>query len=133
MIIRLTVGDNDFSERITPFFKDFWMRMLELHPDNCFTVNESYEELSAWRQREAKVRSIMNPNNEHVLTDEEKSFVKEHVTKIFGEFVDRWFSKEDATYLKNNLSVELVDYCVDKWENGEVFYWFQHSNQAICQ
>lgn len=132
MIIRLTVSDNDFSDKIQSYFKDFWMRMIELHPDNCLTDRASYEELKDWRARENKVRSIMNPNNDHELNKEEKEFIISQVKRTFGQFVDRWCYYE-SEYLKSKLEVEIIDSFTDKWENGEVFYWFQHSNMAICQ
>ena len=132
MIIRLTVGDNDFSEKIKGYFRDFWMRMLELHPDNCLSDRASYEELRGWRQRENQIRTTMNPNNDHELSDEEKNILIEQIKRTFGQYVNRW-CYEDSDYLKNNLTVEILESFTDKWENGEVFYWFQHSNTAICQ
>ena len=132
MIIRLTVNDNDFSSIVMRYFGDFWMRMLELHPDNCLSDKASYEELSSWRHRENKIRSIMNPNSDRELTDEEKEFLVEQVKRTFGQYIDRWYNS-DAEYLKKNLKVEVIESFTDKWENGEAFYWFQHSNKAINQ
>jgi len=132
MIIRLTVNDNDFSEKIQGYFADFWMRMLELHPDSCLSEKSPYEELRAWRERENQIRTIMNPNNDHELSDEEKNIIIEQVKRTFTQYVDRWYH-EDAEYLKKNLEVSIINSVTDKWENGEVFYWFQHANKVINQ
>ena len=132
MIIRLTVNDNDFSDKIQRYFGDFWIRMLELHPDNCLSDRASYEELKSWRERENQIRTIMNPNNDHELSDTEKAVVIEQVKRTFGQYVDRWCF-EDSDYLKNNLEISIIDSVTDKWENGEVFYWFQHANKVINQ
>lgn len=132
MIIRLTVNDNDFTDKIFGYFNDFWMRMLELHPDSCISESSSYEELRDWRHRENQIRTIMNPNNDEELSSEEKDIIIRQIKRTFGQYVDKWCI-EDAEYLKKKLEVSIIDSATDKWENGEVFYWFQHANKVINQ
>ena len=129
MIIKLTVRDNDFSNVIETFFKDFVLRMFELHPDCCINEND-YEALREWRKRDTEIRRLLNPNNDISLTNKDKQTIINQVKYVFKAYVERWF-KNDSQYLMEKLEVEIVDSVTDKWENGEAFYWFQHAGIAI--
>lgn len=129
MIIKMTVRDNDFSPIIEGFCRDFIVRMYELHPDCCINEND-YEALKAWRKRDVKIRKLLNPNNDIVLTEEDKETIINQVKYVFGLYVKKWCYK-DSEYLIERFEVSIIDSVEDKWENGEMFYWFQHAGKTI--
>jgi hypothetical protein len=42
-------------------------------------------------------------------------------------------NKDDLPYLKQSLKVKIIESVEDKWENGEVVYWLQHSGAVVKQ
>lgn len=132
MIIRLTVNDNDYSEQIALYFKDFIMRMYELHPDNCFTIDDDPREIMAWRKREFVMRKLLNPNNDIIWDETNKNAIINQVKRTFHSFLEVHLP-DDIEYLERNLEVDVIAQLKDEWENGEVFYWLQHAGVAINQ
>lgn len=94
--------------------------------------NMDYEKLSMYRKRSNEIRSLFNPNNDIVLTKEVKESIKKIVKEGFNTFVMK-NNPKNAEYLKKNVQIDVLSRMEDKWENGEVFYWFQHSDKFLCQ
>lgn len=133
MIIRLTVKDNDFSEQIEEYMKNFILYIRELMPEQDLGDNPIFEDVYAWRLRDKRISAIFNPNITSVLTQKDKVFIINQVKKTFGFFCENRFDTDTAEYLKKRVDVRVLSRMEDKWENGEVFYWFQHSNKFINQ
>lgn len=131
MIIKLTVNDNDFQDTMKEFLREFYMRVLELSLDSRIDEGD-VEAIREWRNREKKLREILNPNTSEEISEEDKEYLIAQIHKVFGHLVDNRHP-DNSEYLKENLEVSIIESCTDKWENGEVFYWFQHSGAILCQ
>ena len=64
-------------------------------------------------------------------TDGKIDQLSKQIKYTFGVFADYHFDKETAKYLKNHLSIKILVRVEDKWENGEVYYWFQHADNYL--
>ena len=131
MIIRLTVEDNDFTEQIERYMKNFVLYIREMMPEQDLGENPTFEQVYAWRLRDKKINSIMNPNITSTLTDKDKKYIVQQVKNTFATFCDNHFDEDTAEYLKKKLDVRVLSRMEDKWENGEVLYWFQHADKYI--
>ena len=133
MIIKMTVKDNDFGNLMSGFVLNLGIRISQL-PLNI-------KELDGERQleiiKELKMLDrLLNPNITEQHTDEEKKLLVKRITEVFSEYVNKPYvcgDEDTAAYLIRNFKVEIVNSMEDKWENGEMFYWFQHSRTVINQ
>ena len=131
MIIRLSVNDNDFTQQIEPYVKNFVCYIRELMPEQDLGESPTFEEVYNWRQRYKEINRLMNPNSSVVLTDKEKRVIVSQIKRTFGVYCDNHFDKDTANYLKKGLNVKVLTRIEDKWENGEAIYWFQHADKYI--
>ena len=131
MIVRLSVNDNDFTQQIEPYVKNFVCYIRELMPEQDLGENPTFEEVYNWRQRDKEINRLMNPNSSVVLTDKEKKVIVSQIKRTFGVYCDNHFDKDTANYLKKELNIKVLTRIEDKWENGEAIYWFQHADKYI--
>lgn len=131
MIIRLSVNDNDFTQQIEPYVKNFVCYIRELMPEQDLGENPTFEEVYAWRLRDKRINGIMNPNITATLTDKDKKYIVQQVKNTFATYCDNHFDTDTSEYLKKNLNVKVLNRIEDKWENGEALYWFQHADKYI--
>ena len=131
MIIGLSVNDNDFTQQIEPYVKNFVCYIRELMPEQDLGENPTFEEVYNWRQRDKEINRLMNPNSSVVLTDKDKRVIVSQIKRTFGVYCDNHFDKDTANYLKKGLNVKVLTRIEDKWENGEAIYWFQHADKYI--
>lgn len=131
MIIRLSVNDNDFTQQIEPYVKNFVCYIRELMPEQDLGENPTFEEVYNWRQRDKEINRLMNPNSSVVLTDKDKRIIVSQIKRTFEVYCDNHFDKDTANYLKKGLNVKVLTRIEDKWENGEAIYWFQHADKYI--
>lgn len=130
MIIKMTVNDNDFGEIIEDFGRNLSMNVLR-YPDNIETLDSSIQ-ISILREINL-VDKLLNPNVTEEHTEEEIQLIKKRVKDSFALFIHKRVSEDTARYLIDNFQVDIVKSMEDKWENGEMFYWFQHSEVCIGQ
>lgn len=85
---------------------------------------------------------IMNLlNKETYPTLEEGTKIVNRVKEGFAEYLDEYclyitgldLSDEEKTWLKENLGVNLAREVPDQEENGNSWYWMQHSGQWFNQ
>lgn len=132
MIIRMTVNDNDFGEILENFAKNLSSRITKI-PRNIENM-EPDEQLARLRELKQLDR-LLNPNVTANHTEEEKALICDKVREAFDEYVSS-IKRLDAytiLYLSERFSAEIITSMEDKWENGEVVYWFQHSGKWISQ
>ena len=80
-------------------------------------------------------------NKESYPTLEEGTKIVTRVKAAFAEYLDEYceyitgleLSEEDKQYMKDNLSINLAREVPDKEENGNSWYWMQHSGQWFNQ
>ena len=130
MIIRLTVQDNDFTGMIRHYMDNFMLYLRTYMPE-FEKFWESKEHTRNMYKMEKEISRLMNPNSDIVLTEKDKKIIIERIKYTFGVYVDNHFDSETSEYLKNNLAVKVLTRMEDKWENGEVYYWFQHADSYI--
>lgn len=132
MIIRMTVNDNDFGNFMV---MDDFVKNLTLY---TFKVPEDIEQYDSETQialiREVMhVDKLLNPNVTEEWTKEDRVLIEKRVKDAFSLFLKGKVKEDTRNYLANHFQVRVVDYVEDKWENGEMYYWFQHSGMYICQ
>ena len=130
MIIRLTVHDNDFGDLMDMFVRNLFSKMTNF-PSNIEELDVE-NQLNFFREQKVVFR-LLNPNATESHTEEEKTFLIKRVKESFKEFVEKHADSSTADYLSKGLEVEIVNSMEDKWENGEVWYWFQHSGEFLNQ
>lgn len=130
MIIRMTVNDNDFGN-----FMDDFVKNLTLY---TFKVPEDIEQYDS-ETRIAIIREVMhvdkllNLNVTEEWTKDDRVLIVKRVKDAFSLFLKVKAEENTRNYLASHFQVRVVDYVEDKWENGEMYYWFQHSGMYICQ
>ena len=133
MIIRITVNDNDFYYVMLGFMKSMW----NFKRSNKAVEDMTTEEIEACANYildHENIMQLINPNNDKKLTPEEEQTLIKYLHKRFAEYVET-IDKEANTkeYLKRNLEIKIQKSFTDKWENGEAFYWLQHSHTIVNQ
>ena len=122
MIIQMTFNDNDFTDILFRFSKNMYINLTD-----GINMDASKEEIRTYIE-------LLNPNIGKKLTDEEKKKIKKRCEKMIEEFIICCTeNRDDLPYLKQALKVKIIDSVEDKWENGEVVYWLQHSGAVVKQ
>lgn len=132
MIFRITVNDNDF----TVYLKEFAGNLFDrLYFAKNKTGDMSYSE---WYKKcyisKKEIQKLMNPNITSSLTNSDKLLLCEAVSLEWCDYVNS-LGKDDITkeYLKSHFTVSVSFKFVDKWENGEVVYYFTTNQKWILQ
>ena len=138
MIIRLTLGDNDFTDKLERFADNLFSRLFW---DPRLRVN--YDKLREQYSRDAildmfteenKIQDILNPNITESLTTEQKGVLKATTILRWNSFVDSLdIDTHTKAYLKKNFKVSFSFSFKDKWENGEAVYYFTTAKKWISQ
>lgn len=125
MIIRLTVNDNDFYLEIMRFMQSMWV----FRERKTLSVSEQIGEYD----RHFRVTNLINPNNDKTLTEKDKNLIITYLKEQFIKYANSNIKEDDRKYLIESLEIKVLKTFTDKWENGEAFYWLQHSNKVINQ
>lgn len=138
MIIRMTLSDNDFTQEIEKFAKNLFDR-LYWGKDVSFYDNDYNKWYQAYKVQE-ELQKLLNPNITDSLTDEDKTTIRAKVFLEWWDFVDGLNFKKYSTdeerlkkYLKKDFECSIGYDFKDKWENGEVVYYFTTNNKYITQ
>jgi len=130
MIIRLTVNDNDFYYELKGFCKNLSSQIARLPKDiESMDVTKQLDIIRESR----KIDKLLNPNVTENHTEEEKELLIRKTKDAFAMYVKNACKEDTADYLIEKFEVEILDTMEDKWENGEAFYWFQHSGVVLNQ
>lgn len=117
MVIKFTVRDNDYW-RVMDSFSNLFSSALARELPN---------------EESDRVFKLLNPNLTKSYTEEDKTFLITEIKKMFKNFVESRVDAEASEYLTDNFEVEIITSVEDKWENDEMYYWFQHSDTVINQ
>ena len=128
MIIKATFHDNDYKNVLEGFFNKGLYLML------CYVkegLTDSVEDTTLY------VRYSTTIDKYCKMIQDEKIFEKRlqqdlinMIGDAFNKYIDEMYS-EHSKYLKENLEIEILDSVSDKWENGEVLYFFPMHNKYI--
>lgn len=129
MIIRATFHDNDFQNVLEGFFNKGLYLML-CHIKNGLT--DSNEDTMLYVRYSTLIDKYCK------MIQDEKIFSKDtqqDFVNMLGEAFDKYIEQnysDNAEYLKENLELEIINSVKDKWENGEVLYFFpMHEKYVI--
>lgn len=125
MIIRVTVNDNDFYLEIMKFMQSMW----SFRDHKTLSVSEQIGEYD----RHFRVINLINPNNDKALTEKDKNSIITYLKEQFVKYANSNIKEDDRKYLIESLEIKILKTFTDKWENGEAFYWLQHSNKIVNQ
>lgn len=129
MVIKFTVSDNDYYFCLQSFIKSL-VRGSGLHPSKFNTMEEFFEAEDAYN----RFMKLLNPNNDNKLTDSDKDFILGYIRDRFDKFLKRSnYDETEHNLLMRDFKVNVQNSFVDRWENGESFYWLQHSGTIINQ
>ena len=127
MILRITVGDNDFTEELENFASDLDMYEYtrKLAAEGC-----SGDTLYDYIKSEERFRELFYQTEKY--TPELAAELCEHIKKNWELWVTKcmkdheWWSDDDKVhireYLIRDFSVKFQKSLTPKWENGEVVY-----------
>lgn len=138
MIIKMTVHDNDFTEKIENFCKNLLADILYGEDENYdkMTIEEKFN----WWQQRTMIQTLMNPNNDDSLTHSQRFIICEEVKKLWHKYVDNHRMSCNShdeyrvkQYLKKAFRVQINYQMNDRWENGETVYYFTTNQKFITQ
>lgn len=118
-IIRITVGDNDFTEWLEEFAKD--MSAVRAYLKRVDEKDASLDEQRSMIVELDRFRELFY--NTESYTPELLEELKQLITKNWGKFV-RGKTKEaqQIEYLIKNFNIRIQKTFVPRWLNGEVVF-----------
>lgn len=133
MIIRMTVEDNDFTEMLEDFATDL-RKLFFQETKSSYENDYNPEILRQLIEAEETIRQTLWAESVKEVTDEGKTLLKARLHIMWGRYVDSG-EQEDGVkdYLKRDFKVDLSFNFEDKWENGEVVYYFTTADKWISQ
>lgn len=130
MIIRATFNDNDFTQVLEQFFEQP-LFLGVLYCLNKWKDNTYIETLKKYRDTQVEMESYL-----HIIQDE-KQFTpnkRGRFILVLRESIKDWLKDiypDDFDYLSKELRVEFISSVTDKWQNGEVVYYFPTTGKYI--
>jgi hypothetical protein len=138
MIIRIDFKDNDYQELVEKYLKLFNLNILydlSVQLDkkisvSCIKAYENAQEKSNW---------ILNPNIAYTVIEYDYDWLRERIKASLKEYLLRnprldELSKEYIEkHFIEEMDISFPRAFYDKWENGEVGYWFSHSGTTVIQ
>lgn len=145
MIIALTIRDNDFSELFEKYLKNFrkniTLDLTDQRDKELAKTNQLADCRDIFLNCEKTLKNVeylLNPNNDLNYTKERLDFLESRIRTSFEYFTTHYLTvvdgnTDDLSYVMKNLSITFPDYLIDKWENGEKFYYLLHSGVVVNQ
>ena len=128
MIIRMSVEDNDYFYVLTTFIKHVFQSSMGSR------LSDTMQEYIQMDIEFENLMKLLGPNVDKTLNTTEKAFIIDYISQRFKKFVKKTVSLvDDHDRLIRDFDVQILESFTDKWENGEAFYWFQHSRVVINQ
>lgn len=138
MIIRIDFKDNDYQELVENYLKRFNLNVLydlSVQLDkkisvSCIKAYENAQEKSNW---------ILNPNIAYTVIEYDYDWLRKRIKASLKEYLLRnprldELSKEYIEkHFIEEMDISFPKAFYDKWENGEVGYWFSHSGTVVIQ
>ena len=128
MIIRFTVNDNDYKEVIEKFFNKGLYLMLGYVKKG---LTDSEHDMTLYVRYSTlidKYCKMIQDGKPFIINDANDLVFM--LKDAFSKYLDE-INFEAKDYLKENLDISIVDSVKDKWENGEVLYFFPMHDKYI--
>lgn len=126
MIIKATLHDNDYKWLLEDFFKRFKFDHYGYHI-------RKIKDLREFRDRKVEADDLFEKvfYNARELTKKEALTFTKIVKTSFESYIKDYCSHDCIDYCINNLDIKLRKTCSDKWENGEVLYYFINQDKYL--
>lgn len=129
MIIKFTFNDNDFTHILENFFSEQNSNSIMYYLKR-FEKDDDIETLKNYRKYSNLIREYANKVSENTINDVEiAEFIKILKDSITDYISDKY--KENLEYLSKSLNISIQKSLTDKWENGEVVYYFIRCDKYI--
>ncbi len=140
MIIRIDFKDNDYQELVENYLKKFNRNILY----DLSVLLDDKEKISAscvkaYENAQEKSNCILNPNIDYKMTADDYDWLRERIKASLKEYLLRnprldELSKEYIEkHFIEEMDISFPRAFYDKWENGEIGYWFSHSGTTVIQ
>ena len=126
MAIKMTMYNNDYTEIMEEFLKEFHYLMRKL-PEREKRTLEMLDD-------KERIDRLLNPNVTKSWTEEDKGFLSVQIRNTFLMFLKSTKYEHldlNIDYILDKLEISFVDTVGDKWENGESCYWFFYSGGTV--
>ena len=140
MIIKINFKDNDYQELVENYLKRFNANILY---DLSVLLDDekkiSWTCIKAYKNAQEKSNWILNPNIAYIVTDKDYSWLRKRIKASLKEYLLRnprldELSKEYIEkHFIDEMEISFPSAFYDKWENGEIGYWFSHSGTVVIQ
>ncbi len=116
MIIRMTCNDNSFTDAIENFANDLVYKLTDLQ----YTDQQSLQ---------------LTNFTKHEFVYTEKFVWLQLIRTCWKRYIDKTFTHphDNPDWYKQTFNVDIINKLEDKWENGEVVYYFTTNNKFIVQ
>ena len=132
MIIRVTFNDNDYQNLLESQFK-YGLSTSFLTVKSQYISSESEEALKKYKDISILQDNIFHKlNSEKELNLEEKQQLINIIKEAYKIVIESQY-KNIKYYLLNSLTVDIINSFKDKWENGEVLYYFSSADKFIIE
>lgn len=148
MIIRINYKNNDYEEVMNKYMEKLSINILydlsyknvlsDLDEDNLDILKMKKDLATKWFEAYERANNILNPNIDIKKTKEDLSWLIDRIKTSLKQYLlnipDLKNSKEfiENTFI-NDIEISFPLCFYDKWENGEVAYWFSHSGTVVIQ
>ena len=148
MIIRVDYKNNDFEEEMIKYMKKFLINILydlsyknilsNSDEDDLETLRIKKDLAVKWFEAYEKANDILNPNIDYKATQEDLNWLVDRIKVSLKQYLLNSLKSEDIgefienTFI-NDIEISFPLCFYDKWENGEIVYWFSHSGTVIIQ
>lgn len=130
MIIRVTFHDNDFQNTLENLFGMGLFGIFHNHKEKLIPDNTD-EGIRAYVNFTKEVDKFMDMiSDEKPFTQKENDRFLELLKISIQDYLEK-YCQSDFEYLSKELSIKLQKSVSDKWENGEVAYFFPLHNKLI--
>lgn len=131
MIIRTTFNDNDFTHLLEEYWDGFWYKNYYCILDK-YEKSDDYEDLKKHKEIYIEFHDLLDKAffEENKMTVEELKRFERVITESIFAFIESKRS-DSIDYLKKMFSVKIRFRIEDKWENGEVVYYFLNHKKMI--
>lgn len=123
MIVRITVNDNDYTQCLEKIVPELVIKAQD------YLVSRTGSAHIIWKNYK-KFCDIIGPET-GALTETQKEFAVSVFRKTLEYLIRKKFDAEHSKYMLNDLRVSIVDTYEEKWENGEVLYYFTLNDKYL--
>ena len=133
MIIRMTIEDNDYTELLEDFVEDLREHFFQ-YSKKYLADSSTFDNFYDIFECEEVLRKTMWAQSPRDLTFSGPELLKQRLHELWSDYVDSGEQEPDEkALLKKDFKTDLSFTYEEKWENGEVVYYFTTANKWISQ